>query len=252
MSLFSSLLQVLQSPLRYILAILSVAIAVLLSLDAHASTPLTASDSLNAAMPKPTTLHCEEPLMVRSRYQNIYFGETANFSVANETKTPATWRVLPTTGVSKSAGKGDNADNLKFAVPGAYKVVFEVLDLEDAHTHSDTAYIEVAAVKMQFLTNQIVVSKPIAKGVSTENITIKVPAEVVMYDKAALLYTPEPTTTTGVFGIKATLTQPNITLKAGKNILTYTLSGTPQAQGKAQLGFFNSVGEGFFYNFEVE
>lgn len=175
----------------------------------------------------------------------IEYGSSIQLDVFNQTAEIPNWRVEPTKGVSKSNGQGNVAD-IQFNNPGKYEVTFTI----PGDKHQGTSIVEVSDVHMLFDTKSVVLSQPIKKGVSVDGATLTIEVEASSYHKKTLEYTAQKISTTGVTGISAELKEP-VKLKNGKQVLTFHLTGTPEYTGTAQLGFFNPLGEGFFYNFLI-
>jgi len=177
---------------------------------------------------------------------NIQFGQSLNLSVFNQTSETPSWQVSPVKGVSPSSGKGNTAESVQFNEPGRYEVTFTI----PGDSHRGLAIVEVSDTRMVFDTKSVVLSQPIKKGVSVEGTTLTIQVEVSSKNKKSVEYTAPKVSTAGVTGISAELKEP-VKLKNGTHTLTFHLTGTPEYSGMAQLGFFNPLGEGFFYNFLI-
>jgi hypothetical protein len=180
-----------------------------------------------------------------TRRYTIQYGSSIDLEVFNQTTETPSWRVQPVKGVSKSSGQG-NVAGIQFNDPGRYEVTFTI----PGDKHKGTSIVEVSDVRMMFDTKSVVLSQPIEKGVSVDGATLTIQVEASSYHKKPLEYTARKISTTGVTGISAELKEP-VKLKNGTHVLTFHLTGTPEYAGTAQLGFFNLLGEGFFYNFLI-
>ena len=177
---------------------------------------------------------------------SIQYGQSLSLNVFNQTSEIPSWEVRPAKGVSPSSGKGNTAEGIQFNEPGRYEVTFTI----PGDPHKGLAIVEVSDTRMVFDTKSVVLSQPIKKGVSVEGTTLTIQVETSSKSKKSLEYTARKISTTGITGISAELKEP-VKLKNGTQVLTFHLTGTPEYAGAAQLGFFNLLGEGFFYNFLI-
>lgn len=193
---------------------------------------------------------CNEFALVRHQYQ-IAFGETVTVDAGGETHgVKPKWAVTPTKGVSATRGEGSSTGELVFTLPGTYEVTFSVPAHNGEPAHTDKATVEVSGEKMKFLPAQATLSAPLVKGKAADGIVLTVPVEIHSFKDNAFPYGPATLQTTGIPGITATLAE-TLKLKNGTQQVSFVLSGTPNHSGAAQLGFFNLMGEGFFYNFLI-
>ena len=191
---------------------------------------------------------CGYPFNIGQHKYKIGFGESIQVSVNNQTGKNAEWTVHPSRGVSAAQGIGDVAEGLQFSEPGIYKVTFV---LQGDREHVQTATVEVSGINMRFNTKSITLSKPMVKGVSVDGTTLTIKVDVKTANKKEIVeYQSGNSSSTGILGITATMDGP-VKLRNGSHDLTFHLSGTPMYSGTAQLGFFNPLGEGFFYNFLI-
>jgi len=183
----------------------------------------------------------------QSRYDIVY-GEPIDVKLVNETGSSASWTVSPAPAQGNASGQGNATGKLVFKTPGTYNVTFRSADSHGEH--SATTQIVVNAVDMKFLTAQATLSQKISVGINTEGITLTVPVEVTSYKKESVRLAPFTATTSGMAQLTVTLAQ-EVELKPGTNLVTFQLSGTATRTGTAQVGFFNTWGAGFFYNFLI-
>lgn len=190
---------------------------------------------------------CSSPFSVAKSTYQVSFGDIVHVGVNNHMGELAVWTVSPSKGVNKSSGTGNNAEGLQFNEPGKYEVIFT---LPGHAEHKEVSVIEVADTRLKFDVSSVKLSKLIMNGVSVNGTTLTIQVELFTANKSKIEYNAPKVSTTGVMGITAYLNE-TVTLKNGINTLTFQLSGTPQGAGPAQLGFFNLLGEGFFYNFLI-
>lgn len=175
----------------------------------------------------------------------VQYGEPVQVTLLNESGATASWTVSPAPNEGKSSGSGNATDRMVFKKPGTYRVVFSGTD-----GHRAEATVTVSDTKMRFLTDRAEFSQQIRQGTNTEGITLTIPVEISSYHKQPLTFGPMKNTSTGIAGITVDLPE-EVKLRQGMNRITFRLSGVPAGAGKAQLGFFNHLGEGFFHNFLI-
>lgn len=201
--------------------------------------------------PKTIAVLCdEEHNGITDKNHQIDFGDAINIAISAEENAMAQWRVFPQSGVNKTSGTGSNTGQLIFSRPGSYKVIFDIPAHGDHVAISDTAFVEVSAVKMTFLLQEAILSNPVIAGKAVDGTTLTIPVKVEMYEMKEVTYSGNTSKSIGVHGIKALLLK-ETTLKNGVNKLTFILSGTPATTGKFQLGFFDLRGKGSFYNYLI-
>jgi hypothetical protein len=191
----------------------------------------------------------DEKFEITQRSHTIVYGSAVNFMVSNATDAIATWELYSGKQVIKS-GTGNETAAIAFPIPGKYKLFFYVTEQSTHHLYKDSATIEVLSIKMKFLVDQASINKTVVTKDTLKETFIIIPVVVESYDNKSLTFNPAKTTITGVDGITMTLSE-SVVLSAGTHELKYKLTGIPASAGKAQVGFFNNRGEGFFYNFLV-
>ena len=194
-------------------------------------------------------INCENPFNVAKKKQQIEFGTSLVVKVVNSTDAIANWQIESDLGIIKS-GNGNNTEPFLFSKPGNYKIIFNVAASGDHIAHSDTAFVNVLPIKMVIHTEKAKLSGTPIVNQTMNGMTVLIPIEISSYKGEIAEFGPSSTNSTGIDGITASFSK-TVKLKPGTHELQFDLSGTPNAFGPVQIGFFNYVGEGFFYNFLI-
>lgn len=197
----------------------------------------------------PKHINCENPFNVAKKNQQIEFGTSLIVRVINSTDAVASWQIENDLGIMKS-GNGNSTEAFLYSKPGNYKIIFNVSASGDHTAHSDTAFVKVLPVKMVIHTEKAKLSATPMVNQTMNGMTLVMPIEIISYKGETAEFGPSSTNSTGIEGVTASFSK-TVTLKPGIHELQFDLSGTPNAAGPIQLGFFNYLGEGFFYNFLI-
>lgn len=185
----------------------------------------------------------------KSRYSVVY-GEPTRIDLANGTASVARWEISPASGADKSSGEGNTTGDITFSKPGTYKVTFYGQGDATHPAHKAEAEVTVHAVGMKFHTGRAQLSGKVIQGASLDGITLSIPVEIASFTKEPVRFGPFTTETSGIRGITVSFAK-EVMLRPGEHTLVFSLSGAAAHSGRAQIGFFNPAGEGYFYNFQI-
>jgi hypothetical protein len=194
-------------------------------------------------------INCENPFNVAKKKQQIEFGTSLVVKVVNSTDAIANWQIESDLGIIKS-GNGNSTESFLFSKPGNYKIIFSIPASGEHTTHADTAFVTVLPIKMVIHAEKAKLSGTPIVNQTMNGMTLLIPIEILSYKNETAEFGPCSTNSTGIDGITASFSK-TVTLKPGMHDLQFDLSGTPNAAGPIQIGFFNFLGEGFFYNFLI-
>jgi hypothetical protein len=192
---------------------------------------------------------CKKPFELTQTDYKIGIGSDINFEISNPHNLDVSW-VLTGNSISKKSGYGNQTGTILFDKPGKYELTYSSSAKDKFIAHSEKAIIEVLPSSFKFDIKNAKFSKPISQGNSVEGITLTIPVEIKSYNSEKVKFGPFKNSATGIDGIEM-IFENQIELSEGINQLTFKLQGTPYNSGPAQLGFFNTIGEGFFYNFII-
>jgi hypothetical protein len=193
---------------------------------------------------------CDEPFFIIQKQRKVVFGSTVNVKIANSTQESANWKLLDGSGNAINQGVGNETGAIVCSIPGIYKVVFAVRHSETHLPHIDTAIIEVVSQNLIFQVDNAILNGVPKKSMPINNVTITMPVVVQSFDNSSILISTERYMSTGIPGLYAFLSSP-VELSPGTHQLTFQLLGHSKHSGNAQIGFFNQLGEGYFYNFII-
>ena len=192
---------------------------------------------------------CENPFTVVKKNNQIEFGTTLSLMVINNTDEISNWQIQNNLGVLKT-GVGNKTDDFLFSIPGKYRVIFSA-PASGTHTaHADTAFVNVLPIKMVIHTEEAKISSTPILSQKVDGMYLLIPVEISSFKGESVEFGPFTSNSTGIDGISATFSKTE-KLKPGIHELRFELTGTPSAAGPIQIGFFNFLGEGFFYNFLI-
>lgn len=135
-------------------------------------------------------------------------------------------------GASLTTGTGDALTRYVFERPGSYSIDFHRSTSPTSttcdHVHvPDPVTVEVGTVRMEFDTEQAVLSTPLQGGRSVEGVKLRVPVDVVLYNSSTALFkVPEVRSAGAGSTIMARPTVAVIELKNGPQVLEYELMGS--------------------------
>jgi hypothetical protein len=150
-------------------------------------------------------------------------------------------------------GVGNELNDFVFFKPGNFeiKIVENVNhDLNSCdHKHfPEKIIVKVSPIKFTFHFDEILFSSAIHVGVKTDNITLKIPVTIDVFENSTIDYNFSIVNTSGLkTNIKGTLLE-NVILKSGKQILTYNLSGQVQSETYIMFDFMDYNGNVVVYN----
>jgi hypothetical protein len=195
------------------------------------------------------SINCENPFNVAKKNQQIEFGTNLSLRVINSTEAVAAWQIESNAGIEKT-GNGNSTEPFLFSKPGNYTIIFSIPASGEHTAHADTAFVTVLPIKMIIHTEKAKLSATPIVNQPMNGMTLLIPIEILSYKNETAEFGPCSTNSTGIDGITASFSK-TVTLKPGMHDLQFDLSGTPNAAGPIQIGFFNFLGEGFFYNFLI-
>lgn len=192
---------------------------------------------------------CNEPFSVSKLNHTVEYGSLVHFHVSNPYGVKINSNLSDFLNGAKVADDATDVEVL-FDKPGKYQISYSSLPTGKYLAHTETVYVEVTPVALTFLIDKATLSSSIANGQSADGIILSVPVDVKSFNGDKVKYGPFHNSSTGVSGIDIVFDQ-QIELTPGTHVLKFKLQGTPQQSGPCQLGFFNLIGEGFFYNFLI-
>jgi len=182
-----------------------------------------------------------------SEDQVISFGEKINFNYT--IAADVNWTIKNTlTNVIVAFGSGDSLLRHVFEIPGNYQI-----DIQEPHHHDpddcghahlpQKLLIKVSGVKMTYDMASLILSKEIIRGQETEGTTLSISAFVDIYDNIPKVFPFKTFESAGVnTNILGTLTNPNLVLNKGINILEFSLSGTALSSTYIMFDFLDFNG----------
>ncbi len=195
---------------------------------------------------------CGEEFEVTQHLFFLEFKDKTSFSVLNSLGVVAKWTIFDSKDLKKtiSEGNGDVTPEIEFDKPGVFKCVFFVT--VNNVLYSDTSVINVSDTKLIFRPELAKLNKSVkySKTDSLKGYVLSMPVEYYSYSKSESNFEPKVNPSSGIMGVLAKPLS-KTGLKKGKQIISFELYGKPNGFGKAQIGFFNTSGKGFFYNFLV-
>ena len=191
---------------------------------------------------------CNEPFSVGKLNHTVTYGSKVHFHVSNP------YGVKINSNLSDFIKGGTVADDtteadVLFDQPGKYQITYSSSPMGKYFAHTETVSVEVIPVGLTFLMDKATLSSSIVNGQSADGVLLSVPVEVKSFNGDKVKYGPFRNSATGVEGIEVVFDQ--IELTPGQHVLKFKLQGTPQQSGPCQIGVFNLIGEGFFYNFLI-
>ncbi len=193
----------------------------------------------------PPAIFSARACRVQQREIKAAFGTALHIACMPALHNAVTWQLYSAVGKKMLQGNGTQID-YTFNIPGKYFAVFNQPlpekinpnEDDDNLQASDTSFIEIFSTQMLFDFSRLSLSGIIKKGKPANNIIIRVPVQVHIYNAAAIVYAPDTVRTAGVgTNITATIVQKNIKLKNGINWLTYKLSGTAREEAYIMFDF---------------
>ena len=194
------------------------------------------------------TVDCSHAFLIERANYTIEYGRSINILAINSNNVQMSWTL--TGGNKNISGNGSETGLQLFETPGIYKVIFSSQPSANFPAHSETIEIVVKDVSMLFDVAAAQPSQTIYSGQSTEGLFITIPVIIKTYNGNQVNFGPFKSASTGIDGISITYDE-QISLAPGKHNLKFKLHGTPAGSGPCQIRFYNSIGEGFFYNFLI-
>ena len=192
---------------------------------------------------------CSEPFVLDRTSYIIEYGNAINFKIANPYDVQINWIISGNSKGSKN-GIGNETGTVLFDTPGNYQVTFSSSASGKYLAYTQVVNIVVQPNGLKFLIDKAKLSNPIVSGQSVEGIVLTIPVEVKSFDGSKVNYGSFKNSSTGIEGIDFVFDD-QVELTPGIHDLKFKLHGTPQSSGPCQIGLFNLIGEGYFYNFLI-
>jgi len=179
--------------------------------------------------------------------QVISFGD--KITLYEEVVADVTWTIKNTnTNVIVAFGSGDSLLRHIFEIPGNYQI-----DIQEPHHHDpgdcnhahlpEKVLVKVSGVRMTYDITSLLLSKEIVGGQETEGTTLTINAFVEIYDNIPKVF---PFSTFNSAGVNTTiigaLTNPNLILNNGINVLEFSLTGKAQSSTYIMFDFVDFNG----------
>jgi hypothetical protein len=208
----------------------------------------------NTTISSQTQIHddhdnCKKPFELLQSNCKVEINSETNFEISNPHDLLVSWIILGNNNFQKS-GIGNQTGKIRFEKPGKYELIYSSTSKDKFLAHSEKIIIEVLPTSFIFDVKNVKCSNSISKGNPVDGITLTIPIEIKSYNNEKVKFGPFKNSSTGIDGIDVVLDN-ELELSAGLNQVVFKLHGSPQDAGLAQLGFFNTIGEGFFYNFII-
>ena len=192
---------------------------------------------------------CNEAFSVGKLNHAVEYGSIVHLHVSNPYGVKISSNLSDFLKGEKINDDATDADVL-FDKPGHYQITYSSTAMGKYLPHTETVSVEVAPEAIVFQMDKAVLSSTIVSGQATDGVVLTVPVIIKSFNGQKVKYGPFRNSSTGVDGIEVVFEQ-QVELTPGIHNLKFRIQGTPSQSGPCQIGFFNLLGEGYFYNFLI-